>query len=424
MNRPLGASELVLWRQAQLQPINVVFRGHLEGPLEEPRLRAALDAVRRRHALLAARIQLEGARPHFVWEGVPGLPLRVVPRRDARDWLREAEEELIRPFEQAKGPLLRVVWLRGDEAHDVLLCFDHCLGDGMSAAFLLRDLLDEVAQPGSRPPLPVPAACEALLPAGLSTPPLAPPPSGTLEAPRPELPRLSRERDSQVLLLADSLSEQTLARLGDESRRERTSVHGALCAAYLLSLARELNEAGALTLAAMSPVNLREHLVPPGGESFAAYYSRQRTLHRVEARSGFWELARDVREQLRAATSGAHLFSHLLQVRDFLATEPSLPAYQAFMRARIGSELTVTNLGRVELGERFGPLSLRAMDLTVSGLAPLIVGVVTTGGRMNVSSRFLTALISPASARRIHDGALEWLRAPPSASHPPGAQST
>jgi hypothetical protein len=117
-----------------------------------------------------------------------------------------------------------------------------------------------------------------------------------------------------------------------------------------------------------------------------------------------------VRQQLSAATTGAGLFSHLLQVRDFLATEPTPPAYQSFMRARIGSELTVTNLGRVELGEQFGPLSLRAMYLTVSGLAPLIVGVVTTAGQVNLSSRFLEALIPSASARRIHDGAVEQLQ--------------
>jgi hypothetical protein len=406
MNRSLGASEHLLWRLAQTRPVNAVLCASLTGPLRVQRLREALDFAQRRHALLAVRIRTDAqGRPRFASDGVAPIPLRSLARRDARHWRHEAEAELTRPFAPEEGPLLRVTLLHGDRAHELLLTFDHAIGDGLSGALLLRDLFRELAQPGAGETLPEPAACEELLPPDL----LGQRPRAPVRVPK-EAPPVTAAPPAAVRLLTRELPAEATARLVAASRQERTSVHGALCAAFLLALAAETGSRDEVRLQVMSPVNLREHLSPPGAEDFAPRFSRLLTRHQFWTASPLWEVARDVKHQLQLGTEGPAKFSHLLEVRDFLATGPDTPTLHAFVREVMGSELTVTNLGRWSHAEQYGALRLRRLHATVSGLAPLIVGVTTVGGRMSVCSRFLASAFPLTQARRIEQGAWERLQ--------------
>lgn len=417
MRRPLGASEHLLWKLSRARPVNAVLCASITGPSSARRVREALDFAQRRHALLAVRVQTdEDGRPWFDSDGVPPIPLRVLARHGEEGWIREAEDELTRPFEPGQGPLLRVTLLQGPDICELLLTFDHSIGDGMSGAYLVRDLLRELSQPGSGQLLPEPAACEERLPAGVGRPgPPRPEPSG---------PRLvlggapGAGQGHTPRLLTWQLSEEDSARLVAASRRERTSVHGALGAAFLLSMAAELSPHAETVLSAMSPVNVRGHLVPPGGEEFAALFTRQRTHHRLGPDSRFWEVAREVKHQLLQDTEGHGVFTNLLAVKDFLATNPEPGALGPFVKGLMGSELTLTNLGRLELDAPRGPFRLRWLNVTVSGLAPFIVGVTTVDGRIGICSRYLEPLIPGAPARRIHKGARERLLAGMNAENP------
>ncbi len=71
--------------------------------------------------------------------------------------LRKAEEEARRPFDLARGPLLRVSLLRlGDLDHAVLLTLHHIVGDAWSLGVLLREvaLLYRAYREGNSSPLP------------------------------------------------------------------------------------------------------------------------------------------------------------------------------------------------------------------------------------------------------------------------------
>ncbi|MCP3139696.1 phthiocerol/phthiodiolone dimycocerosyl transferase family protein [Pyxidicoccus xibeiensis] len=406
MNRSLGAAEHLLWRLSQTRPVNAVLCASLTGPLSTEWLRDALDAIQRRHALLAVRIRTDGeGRPYFDSEAVAPIPLRCLPRRDEAHWVYEVEEALTRPFAPEEGPLLRATLLQGVEAHELLLTFDHAIGDGMSAALLLRDLLRELSQPGTCQGLPPPVACEELLPPGLGRPPRA-----HLRVLPDGAPSVAAVPGSAVRLLTRDLSAEDTARLVEVSRHERTSVHGALCAAFLLALVDEAGSRDAVGLRVMSPVNLREHLSPPVTEAFVPCFARQLTRHRLSSTSPFWEVARDVKQQLQRDTGGHGKFAHLLEVKDFLATAPDAPGLQAFVKDVMGSELTVTNLGRWGHAEQYGALRLRRLHVTVSGLAPLIVGVTTVGGRLSLCSRFLESALPVQRALRIQWGAWERLQ--------------
>ncbi len=70
----------------------------------------------------------------------------------------------------------------------------------------------------------------------------------------------------------------------------------------------------------------------------------------------------------------------------------------------------MTNLGRLNIPEQFGLLHLRQLHLTVAGIAPIIVGVVTLEGKMFVTLRYLKTAIPSAAAARINRGAMQRLR--------------
>jgi hypothetical protein len=159
----------------------------------------------------------------------------------------------------------------------------------------------------------------------------------------------------------------------------------------------------------MSPLSLRNHLVPPIGEDFGAYYTRELTYHKIEPGRDFWEVAREAKHQLNQILTDGKIYALVLKVSEFLSTKPDAIALRQYTNDLIGSELTVTNLGRLNIPEQFGLLHLRQLHLTVAGIAPLIVGVATLGGKMFVTLRYLKTMIPSATANRINRGAMQRL---------------
>ena len=73
------------------------------------------------------------------------------------------------PFESGNRPLLRVVLVQGDGESELILAVHHSIGDGVSAIFLVRDLL-KFMEGYELEELPPRSALEDLVP----TPPAAP----------------------------------------------------------------------------------------------------------------------------------------------------------------------------------------------------------------------------------------------------------
>lgn len=103
------------------------------------------------------------------------------------------------------------------------------------------------------------------------------------------------------------------------------------------------------------------------------------------------------------------IFTGVLKVRDFLSIKPDPLKLRQFVLRLIGSDLSVINLGRLNIPEQFGLLQLQELHLTVAGIAPMIVGVVTLGGKMFVSCRYLKTVIPQACGERINKGAMQRL---------------
>jgi len=170
---PLSFAQRRLWFLDQLEPgdpaYNVPAAVLLTGPLDRAILAAALETVVARHEALRTTFVPggDGEEPAqriappapFPFPGVDlaGLP---EPVREA-EALRLAIDEALRPFDLARGPLLRAVLLRlGADRHVSLFTHHHMVGDGLSSTLLVREVAALYAafaagRPSPLDPLPV-----------------------------------------------------------------------------------------------------------------------------------------------------------------------------------------------------------------------------------------------------------------------------
>ncbi|MET0399320.1 MAG: non-ribosomal peptide synthase/polyketide synthase [Longimicrobiaceae bacterium] len=148
---PLSFGQQRLWFIEQLEPdagrYNVVYPLRLRGRLDAAALRRALGEVARRHEVLRARFPAAGGEPAQVVDPPAPVPLPAVDFGGLPEHAREAamvrlaDAETLRPFDLARGPLLRVSLLRLAADHHVLLLnLHHVVYDGWSTGVLHREL--------------------------------------------------------------------------------------------------------------------------------------------------------------------------------------------------------------------------------------------------------------------------------------------
>ncbi|HEV7668112.1 MAG TPA: amino acid adenylation domain-containing protein [Thermoanaerobaculia bacterium] len=167
----LSFAEERLWFLDRLAPgtstYNVGFRLTLDGPLAIEPFVAALSAVVDRHARLRTRFGEREGKPYATIErtstlSVPRIDLSGLAEND--EAARLASKEGRRPFDLARGPLLRVSLLRrSTDRHDALFVFHHIVTDGWSISVFSREVAELYAaaieeRPAALAPLPIEVA--------------------------------------------------------------------------------------------------------------------------------------------------------------------------------------------------------------------------------------------------------------------------
>ncbi|MEW5928157.1 MAG: non-ribosomal peptide synthase/polyketide synthase [Gemmatimonadota bacterium] len=148
---PLSFAQQRLWLVDRIQPgspaYNMPYALRLRGALDTAALRASLDALVRRHEALRTTLEEDGGGPVQVVHPPARVPLPVLDLAALPATARErqagslAAADAMRPFDLARGPLLRSTLLRlaGD---DHVLCFNvhHVVSDGWSMQVLVREV--------------------------------------------------------------------------------------------------------------------------------------------------------------------------------------------------------------------------------------------------------------------------------------------
>ena len=168
---PLSFAQQRLWFLDQLEPGNAAYNIaaalRLAGPPQHELLERALREVIRRHealrttfaVVLGEAAQVIGAplEAPFPWIDLRSLP---VEARQA-ETRRRIDEEARRPFDLARGPLVRMAFLWLADHEQVLLAsLHHIVADGWSLGVLVRELVAlfqafATGRPAPLPDLPV-----------------------------------------------------------------------------------------------------------------------------------------------------------------------------------------------------------------------------------------------------------------------------
>jgi amino acid adenylation domain-containing protein len=164
---PLSFAQQRLWLMDRQQPGNTAYvlasAIRLTGRLDAGALARALREVVRRHEVLRTSFPADGEGPMQAVAPDGEVRLERLDLRALAGPVREAElrRRLVaaarRPFDLARGPLLRLALLRLAEAeHALLLTVHHAVFDGWSRGLLVREVvaLYEAFSRGGASPLP------------------------------------------------------------------------------------------------------------------------------------------------------------------------------------------------------------------------------------------------------------------------------
>ncbi len=148
---PASSPQQRLWFLDQLEPgrasYNIPAAVRLRGQLDFSALERALNEVIRRHEVLRTTLVSESGIPRqiiadrleLLWttEDFSRLP---EDERESKA-LRRLREEAERPFDLARGPLIRAARLRlSEQEHFAIVTMHHAISDGWSIGILIREL--------------------------------------------------------------------------------------------------------------------------------------------------------------------------------------------------------------------------------------------------------------------------------------------
>jgi hypothetical protein len=166
---PLSWAQQRLWFLDQLDhaagaAYNICFGIRLEGELNKPAFRAALDRLVARHEALRTTFGGAQGEPYQII-GAPDCGFRL-EEQDLKSLSPDLQDEAIRRhdvqignsvFDLARGPLIRGYLLcLGERTHALMVTMHHIITDGWSSAILIREVatLYQAFSAGEADPLP------------------------------------------------------------------------------------------------------------------------------------------------------------------------------------------------------------------------------------------------------------------------------
>ncbi|NEO50213.1 MAG: alcohol acetyltransferase [Moorea sp. SIO4A3] len=404
----------------------VVTMSRVKGPLSEEILRQALDLIQYRYPCLNCRIVGSLDNLWFQTGGVSKIPLRVVDNLYNEHWQEVVLEELNQGIESDKC-LMRAVLVRAESENSasyLITSTHHAISDGLSCVRLHSGILTycekiHCGEPiTSVLPLPILPPIDRLIP--ISTRGF----QGIWHRSllllriifnqvwyRPKT--LGFEKCVPINLrrcgmVQKSLDKGLTQELINRCKKEKTTVHGALCGAMLLTAAKSItaNKKKRLCVSCLSYVDLRRRLEPVvSDEVMGMLISGVTSYHTLQSNLSFWDLARSVKKQLESRLKKANLFRFCLI---------SKAGIKWFIRHPNKGSVTVsvTNIGKVNIPKHYGSFELEEISFVAaegSGGGTLSVAVSTFEEKMILNFIFSEPSISQNSMEKMANNVLSCL---------------
>jgi hypothetical protein len=376
--RSLGSLEHLFWLWDQHRCVHFAVTALISGEASLRDWRRALDRMQKRHPMLSVCIDGEpGSIPSFHQVAAARIPLRIVEDEPELRWEAEAAEELATPFNPSRAPLIRAVLIRGARDAAFMLVAHHSIADGLSLAYAIRDTLDALAGRFLRALAWLPSQDEMMQ---VSERPVNGHEPDQAASPMPAVYRSPDNARPRIKGLR--LSPGLTSRLRDRARQERTTVHGALCAALVLASRDESATWREGSLRILSPINAR--LLLGAGESCGLFLGAAMNVFDRQA-VDFWDIARDARNGVAANQTIATIAAHFSAFRQVVGNGADAATVAEFAAQAFACEFLLTNLGSLSFDRQFGPVTLKAMfgPAVVMGFeGHQTMGVTTVNGAL------------------------------------------
>jgi NRPS condensation-like uncharacterized protein len=439
----------------------VTMVARIKGNVTEEMLKNAVGKAQQRHTLL--RVRIKDDHEHIQWftsEDVQDIPIETVPRKSENDWIKIHAEASKIPFEFETRPPIRFVLVQSVDISELIILCHHIICDGMSLAYLARDLMIHLGDPAREVEvLPAPAAIDLdNLPSDVSQ-------SGLVKT---VIKRMNQKWDEESVFFdhedykiltqtywdninhaffSIELSEAETSDLVARCREESITVNSALTTAFVG--AQSFVEGDKPYHAALAVgVSLRDRLPKPAGEGMGYYAGAVELKFKYNKKKSFWENARKFHKTIQPKFSNKVLFKDIL---NWLYLDPTI--FEAMNFKKLGGlvpldslryeklstfskkedvvlkllqrdkiesletkhwGVAVTNLGRLDFPKTFGALELDRLIMQPGGAVPLtnvnlVLGAVTCSGKLSLIVEYAEEAVDTTTMKKIVDQAMQFL---------------
>jgi NRPS condensation-like uncharacterized protein len=439
----------------------VTMVARIKGQVTAELLQNAVEKVQERHVLLRVRIKdTQDGDLWFTSEGVQEISIEVVPRKTENDWISVQAEGSKIPYDFENGPAIRFILVQSEAVSELIILCHHMICDGMSLAYLARDLMVHLGDPASEPqilPAPEPISLENI--------PNKVAPSRLIKYFINKIKQkwadeyISFDQEDYEALtkaywvnftheiLPVELSEVETSTLVKRCRKENVTVNNAIITAFLgaQNFSVDAKPHHAKTAVAAS---LRDRLLTSPGESMGYYASGLEVKYKYNAKKGFWENARNYHKKIGSNISNKKAFGDLA---NYLEMDSNI--YEALSFKKLGALVSsgsprykklhdfsqredvvvrllqrakmetldakligpaITNLGNLNFPTTYGALELDRLIMQPGGAFPLVhvdmvLGVATCAGKLSLIIEYAEEAVDTLTMKVIKDKAMAYL---------------
>jgi NRPS condensation-like uncharacterized protein len=439
--------------------VTVVAR--IKGHVSEGTLTNAVSQVQQRHPNLRVRIRVDDNHdPWFTSQGAKEIAVEIVDRESDDHWIEVYHEACRVPFEFEERPAIRFILVQSPNVSELVIFCHHTICDGMSLAYLARDLMVHLGDPTRQVdvlPDPVPIDIDTI-PKEVSFNAIV----------RFLLNRMNEKWEKEKIffdqrdyvdlnqaywmnarhqMLPVELSEAQTSALVERCREEKVTVNTALTAAFAGAQSVVQSDKRYHSNIGVAG-SLRDRLQRPAGQVMGFYAGAVTLKYKYDGKTNFWANARRLHRKITPLYTDKNLFGELLVwcylapgilesmcfkmvgelVPSHFARYDKLSAFSQrddvvssiLKREKMDSldkilmGMAVTNLTRVDFPDQYGTLELDRLIMNPGGAYPLtminlVLGAVTCAGKLSLLLEYAEETVDTNTMAKIRDQAIEFL---------------